>query len=374
MPHALLFVLRPLLRYSYRRDAWILRGIGEQFGPVLCPPGTLLAEASTRAPVAEYEELRQARPHDKRQQAASPRTWALVLMLLGALIAAALGFTIGHGAAGSQSALVLDQKAAAGSLRISYPRGWQRQSPPPTPGLRLTNELVVAPPSGGQVLILGRTPANGPTMLPKSLLNTLPGVPGVQLVNLGGLMFYRYMDLIPRGQRVSESVYALPTTVDTILGLCVTPRPSPSFTSTCERLLGTLKLPAGMASLGLSPSYAATFSSAMARLNAVSSAASLQLRKAGNPRDQAKAARDLAAANAAAASVLLRRGADPAPAPNAAVVAALRALSSAYAALAQAATKGDAGAYDRAGAAVVHANGALSSALAELRTLGYRVR
>jgi hypothetical protein len=30
-----LFLLRPLFRYSFHRDAYILRAIGERFGPVL---------------------------------------------------------------------------------------------------------------------------------------------------------------------------------------------------------------------------------------------------------------------------------------------------------------------------------------------------
>ena len=29
------FVLRPLFRYSYSRDAWVLRGIGNSRGPVI---------------------------------------------------------------------------------------------------------------------------------------------------------------------------------------------------------------------------------------------------------------------------------------------------------------------------------------------------
>ncbi|MGH2850304.1 MAG: hypothetical protein ACRDLP_06775 [Solirubrobacteraceae bacterium] len=30
-----LFLLRPLFRYSFHRDAYVLRAIGERFGPVL---------------------------------------------------------------------------------------------------------------------------------------------------------------------------------------------------------------------------------------------------------------------------------------------------------------------------------------------------
>ena len=37
VPGVVLFSLRPLFRYSYHRDAWILRAVGERYGPVLRP-------------------------------------------------------------------------------------------------------------------------------------------------------------------------------------------------------------------------------------------------------------------------------------------------------------------------------------------------
>jgi hypothetical protein len=35
VPRWALIALRPVLRYSYGRDAYILRGVGGRFGPVL---------------------------------------------------------------------------------------------------------------------------------------------------------------------------------------------------------------------------------------------------------------------------------------------------------------------------------------------------
>jgi hypothetical protein len=35
VPTALLWVLTPLFRRSWARDAWVLRGVGERWGPVL---------------------------------------------------------------------------------------------------------------------------------------------------------------------------------------------------------------------------------------------------------------------------------------------------------------------------------------------------
>ena len=37
VPPGLLALLRPLFRYSYWRDAYVLRGVGRQLGPVLVP-------------------------------------------------------------------------------------------------------------------------------------------------------------------------------------------------------------------------------------------------------------------------------------------------------------------------------------------------
>jgi hypothetical protein len=37
VPPALLWVLAPIFRRSWARDAWVLRGIGERWGPVLVP-------------------------------------------------------------------------------------------------------------------------------------------------------------------------------------------------------------------------------------------------------------------------------------------------------------------------------------------------
>jgi hypothetical protein len=39
-----LLLLRPLFRYSYGRDAFVLRGVGRSFGPVLRPDRRLRAK------------------------------------------------------------------------------------------------------------------------------------------------------------------------------------------------------------------------------------------------------------------------------------------------------------------------------------------
>jgi hypothetical protein len=41
VPPGLLTVLRPLFRYSYTIDAYVLRGVGRHVGPILKPRGAL---------------------------------------------------------------------------------------------------------------------------------------------------------------------------------------------------------------------------------------------------------------------------------------------------------------------------------------------
>jgi hypothetical protein len=52
VPPALLFLLRPIYHHDHARDAWILRAVGDRWGPVLRPNGrgTHPKEGWKRAP------------------------------------------------------------------------------------------------------------------------------------------------------------------------------------------------------------------------------------------------------------------------------------------------------------------------------------
>lgn len=374
---AVLLLLWPFFRYCGWRDAWVLRGIGERCGPVL-----RLAErptAATAAPAAS----RAHRSHKPwwpirvrpRPTGLLPGSTLVVALALGGILAAgALGFAIARTSDGRQSLPALDKHVSTGGLQVSVPAGWRRRNPPPTPQLGLADVLALAPAaSGGGMLVVGRAVTTDPRLLPQGLLAALPDAPRPQIVKLGKVSFYRYLNLSPRGESKSETVYAVPTTVGTILGVCLMRQASPGFTSSCERSLGALKLASGtVLPLGPAPSYASALNAVISRLNDVRRGVGSQLRAARAPRAQAKAANELAAAHAEAAAALLRLSAGPASAANAAVATALEMTGRAYGALGLAAARNDVRAYAAASASLAGATAALDSALARLTALGYR--
>ena len=80
--------------------------------------------------------------------------------------------------------------------------------------------------------------------------------------------FYRYLNLTPQGQRTPESVYVLPTTAGTITAVCSAPTFTTRFTSSCERVLSTLKPTAGdVLSIGVDPGYALQLNRILGQLN-----------------------------------------------------------------------------------------------------------
>jgi hypothetical protein len=326
--------------------------------------GAMEPDAATSAP-----------PPPKPRWRIQVRPRSAALGISATLVVALLGFLFARSTGGRASQPALDKHALAGSVQLSYPSAWRQQTPPASLPVGLTDELALGPtaPSGAQ-LVIGRAATGGAPLAPKQLLAAIPNAPAAQIVSLGGLAFYRYLNLPPRGNNLSESVYALPTTIGTIVGVCATPQPQPSFTSSCERLLGTIRLSSGsVLPLGPSGNYASALDRVLNKLNAIRISAGSQLRSARNARAQAKAADELAAAHHRAASALGRLDAGSASAVNTALANALRATGDAYAALGQAALHNDRAGYSAATIAVTHARNALNSALVELGSLGYRV-
>jgi len=259
-------------------------------------------------------------------------------------------------------------------VRIAFPADWYRRAPPALPLLDLTDELALAPrDGGGLVLVIGRTTTSGPSLLPSSLLADLAHAPVPRSVRLGPYGLYRYLDLLPRGDDVPESIYALPTSAGTILGVCVMRTEAGGLAGDCERVLGTLRLTsAAPLALGLSASYARALSAVINKLNAVRVSAGARLRS-GSQSIEVRAARMLAVAHTTAATVVGGLSAGPASTANRALASALRTTGAAYAALAGAVAKQSAGAYRIAEAQVGAAMNSLHSAFAQLGRLGYRV-
>jgi hypothetical protein len=328
---------------------------------------------------AEEQERRPRPSRRARRQAEQPsgarraRLRLTILGLAGGLAAAVLGFLVAQGTGGHAGVAALSRHATAGDVRVSYPSDWRRRNPPATPQLGLANELALVPTtSAPSALLIGTAPASQHSPLPASALAAIPNPPQPQLVSLGGIRFFRYLDVSIGDQHMS--VYALPTTAGTILGVCVTGTNPVSFTSSCERVLGSLRL-SGAQVVTFEPtvSYASALNAVLNRLNATSLKASAQLRAARNAQAQASAATELAAADALAAAAVRQLDAGSASSANAAIATALTGAGDAYSAVARAAARRDAIAYKNASAELRRATTALNSALAQLTTLGYHI-
>lgn len=394
-------LLVALFRYSQPRDAWVLRGIGERYGPVLVRRAprrsrrksipydhdalvdemTAFAEeftgstlpATPRTSGPSSKRAGRTRPRSSRSRRVRASALAVILAAAVTLGAAAAGFAVAQSNSEASHRTKLDASASAGPLRMLFPSAWRRISAPSVPLLQLTDEIAVAASgSGAGTLVVGRTVASNPQLLPPSLLATLPSAPRGSAVKLGGATFYRYLNLSPRGGLRRDAVYSVPTTAGIVLGVCAPRRAPSSFLRSCERSLATLRLsPGTILAPGPIPAYASALNLTIERLNDVRTSVGTRLVRAANAKAQAVAAYKLAAADTGAAVAFQRLNAGTANAANSAVVAALTYESAAYRALGQAASRQDPAGYDRAGALVKRANGAVKAAYSQLKAFGY---
>lgn len=375
---AVLTLSRPLFRYCPWRDAWILRGIGERFGPVLRVAGRRTRTGAAPAVPGAHRLSTPSWALEARSRSAALRSrGALVagLTLAAILAAVALGSLIVAGSGHRQSLPALDRHVSAGVLQVSVPSSWRRRPPPAISHLGLADELAMAPAaSGGGVLVLGRAATTEPDLLPQGLLASLPAAARPQIVRLARTSFYRYLNLSSRGAYASESIYAVPTTVGTVLGVCLPGKVDQGFTGSCERSLGTLRLASGtVLAPGPSPSYARALTAVIERLNTARHGVGSQLLAARTRRTQARAADELATAHTEAAAALVHLNAGSSSGPNSAMAAALKATGQAYGALGRAAAADNARHYRGASAALARATKTLNSAVARLSALGYRL-
>jgi hypothetical protein len=313
-------------------------------------------------------------PRTKRRLPAviSPRS--AVLASLSILFAAALGFGVARATGGSQQRTLRNKHAAAGLVQITFPSTWREERPPFAPALGLAHELAIGPGSPGRgIFVLGTSDTQNGKFHPNPLVAMLSSRPLPPIVTLGGARFYRYADVHVGATGSSGPVYTLPTTVGTVIGVCI-PQGAPGFPSSCEAILATMRLSSATAlPPGQDASYAAALNTGIHKLNEARTKAVALLSSARTARAQAEAAAELATAYGDADAALRALSAGPAAAANSAVVVALRTTADAYAALAAAAARNDARAYRTASSTVIRANAALLSALNRLRSFGYRV-
>jgi len=268
----------------------------------------------------------------------------------------------------------LDRQASVADLQINYPSGWTVKPPAPVPLVPLGDVLALGADGSRQSrLVIGTRQTNTPTALPPRLAAAVPPTTRPQVVTLGGQRFLRYLNLTPRGQNVSESVYVLPTTVGTVTAVCAARSFSVRFTSSCERLLSTIKLTTGdVTSVTVDPGYALALNRILGELNHVRRSAGPGLRSR-RVSERMRAASALAAAHAQAATATSHIAAGTMSAANQALVSAFKENADAYKALARAAAKQDVPAYGRAQSALSSAGSGLNAAYDELRQLGYQV-
>ena len=308
-------------------------------------------------------------------------------MLVGAVVAvvivAVIGFAVarssrGGGGGSGETPPALSNHAATTSFRVSYPADWHRLSATPAGVLPpLGDALALAPKASGGQLVIGTTPVGDSAsgQLPAALASALAQTPNGEVVELGGQHLERYLDLSPRGQSATESVYLLPTTAGTIGAVCAADKPSAAFTATCERVLATLRLTSGSAlALGIDTGYALKLNAIVATLNSARRAVGPGL-LTGSLQARAQAAQRLAAAHAAAAAAAARlspAGADLTKA-NQTLVSALGQTAAAYRTLGQAITGRRQAAYRDAQAKLAAGARILGAAFTSLRGLGYRI-
>jgi hypothetical protein len=313
-------------------------------------------------------------PRTERRLPALISTRSAVLASLSILIAAALGFGVARATGGSQQRTLRNKHAAVGLVQITFPSTWREERPPFAPELGLAHELAIGPRSPGRgIFVLGTSDTKNGTSLPTPLAAVLSSRPPAPIITLGGARFYRYADVHVGATGSSGPVYTLPTTVGTVIGVCI-PQGAPGFPSSCEAILATMRLASATAlPPGQDASYAAALNTGIHRLNEARTKAIARLSSARTARAQAEAAAELATAHEDAEAALRALSAGPAAAANSAVVVALRTTADAYAALAAAAARNDARVYRTASSTVIRANAALLSALNRLRSFGYRV-
>jgi hypothetical protein len=248
---------------------------------------------------------------------------------------------------------------------------WQRQEAiPAIKGLTLEHALAVKSSATGAELAIAPVRSHGATLLPTSLLATLPSPPVGETIRLPPYELLRYREL----GNSKAYVYAIPTTAGTLLGLCLAPPGTPTAAAAqCERMLATVRYgKATVAPIGASSSYGRALAAAVSRLNKTSAGPHAELQRAHTSADQSAAARRLADAYRRAAQAL--SGAHPDPATQAAseaLVAALTRTAAAYGAIATTAAANDSGRYGRARRGVDAGVAAVESAFRELRKLGY---
>jgi hypothetical protein len=339
------------------------------------PAGVLAPEAP--APSFDTKRRRTRTTESATAQRASrPLTYAVVLIVAAAAVAA--GLLVGRSGKSTRSAAFANS-ATVGHLQLRYPSNWQlAASPPKLPGIAFANPIVLTAARNGAQLAAGEVAdAGGPTLLPASFRASVQGgLPAPDPISLGPLEGYRYLSLRVAGVAAPVTLYVIPTSAGVATVACVLATgPASAAPTQCAQIAASLRLlGATPFPLGPSAAYARLLSHTFSSLRADTRAGLAALKSAVTPAGQATAARRVAAAYATAARSLRSATISPsAKDANGAIVTALGRIAHGYSRAATAAAAGATGIFARAGGQIASGSNALSSALRQLAALGYRV-
>jgi hypothetical protein len=216
-------------------------------------------------------------------------------------IAAICAFMLGAmlGSRGGQDEA---RNATARAAEIRVPAGWKvKSSGVDVPGLRASESLSVAPPSGAGGIVIGKTTASGPSLLPATFVAKLSNKsPKGDPVKLGDGEALRYEALAVRGLSGGATVFAIPTTTGVVDLVCANVADD-EVKSACARAAASVALNAGKP-IGLNDnaSYQKRVDRTFTALNERVAARRAQLSSAKSNTGQRAGAASLAQAYAAA--------------------------------------------------------------------------
>lgn len=258
--------------------------------------------------------------------------------------------------------------ATAGPVTMTVDGDWvPARTVPGVEGLDLNSTAAFSPSPGLRAYAVTTVgPIGDPSLLPAPLRALLPDeLPKPKASELLGLAAWYYKEQAIAGGRQME-VTVVPTTSGVLAVACIAPRESWVAALGCAEGVKQLSLrDAGWLKPGADVAAQARLPLVTAKLNARRVALRKQLRGAKTRKGQARFAKRLSKANAAAAAGLAPVA--PAKSPSAKVIASLRKSSAAYRGLAAAAANGWPKRYRMAKKSVKRSDAALKRALASAR-------
>jgi hypothetical protein len=329
------------------------------------------AEPRLRKPGLRAIGARPAEPLPPALPVASPelRGWIVLAAVAAVVIAAAAGWSLRNVAAGEPPASsVSTQLAAAGPASLVVDGDWSKTANVPgLPALDPSKSTAFVPAPGLDAFVVATVgPIDDQTLIPAALRSLLRGpVAAPRPVKLLGGPAWSYPEQWMRDNRRME-LSIVPTTAGSVAIACIAPRASWVAATGCAAGVRQISVAgaervapeAGLAARARIPAVVAKLDARRVKLRT-------KLRAAERRRGQARFAKRLSRAYAAAAASL--KPVTPAKGPVAKTVAALRAGAGSHRKLSTAAAKGWPKRYRMAKRAVKRDDAALRRALRALR-------